>query len=227
MTFELLDNIPWHSLTGPHARYAAGTATARRYAAGFSPILGFADANRPDFDALAPYCEAGEHFYCNGWPGDVPHGWSIDVDGVAHQYVWHGPMPAPEGPLDAVALQQEHVPEMVALAELTKPGPFAARTRELGAYFGVFASGRLIAMAGERMAAGGLREISGVCTHPDYQGRGLARRLMIKLVRMAMQRGQTSFLHVMDANARARHVYEGMGFAHHQAMPMRVVSRVD
>ena len=31
------------------------------------------------------------------------------------------------------------------------------------------------------MAATGLREISGVCTHPDYQGRGYARRLMTKL----------------------------------------------
>jgi hypothetical protein len=35
----LLDNIMWHALTGPHARFAAGGATAKRYARGFSPIL--------------------------------------------------------------------------------------------------------------------------------------------------------------------------------------------
>ena len=37
----LLDNIAWHTLTGPHARFAAGTGGARRYAPGFSPIVGF------------------------------------------------------------------------------------------------------------------------------------------------------------------------------------------
>jgi predicted GNAT family acetyltransferase len=30
-------------------------------------------------------------------------------------------------------------------------------------------------MAGERMQAGTLREISGVCTHPDVQGAGSRR----------------------------------------------------
>ena len=48
----LLDNIMWHVLTGPHARFSAGAATAKRYASGFSPILGFEQVSRPDFGAL-------------------------------------------------------------------------------------------------------------------------------------------------------------------------------
>src|ERR1700739_777542 len=60
---ELLDNILWHSLSGSHARYSVGTRAARRYAPGFSPIAAFADAGNPDFDALAPFCEPGEHIY--------------------------------------------------------------------------------------------------------------------------------------------------------------------
>jgi hypothetical protein len=66
---HLLDQIFWHALTGPHARYASGAGAARRYARGFSPILAFADPRQPDFSALAPYCEAGEHFYCEGRRG--------------------------------------------------------------------------------------------------------------------------------------------------------------
>jgi predicted GNAT family acetyltransferase len=66
----------------------------------------------------------------------------------------------------------------MALAQLTRPGPFGPRTIELGEYFGAVEDGRLVAMAGERMAASGLREISGVCTHPDHQGRGHPNRLM-------------------------------------------------
>jgi hypothetical protein len=38
-TNQLLDNITWFTLTGPHSRYASGAKDARRYAAGFSPII--------------------------------------------------------------------------------------------------------------------------------------------------------------------------------------------
>ena len=68
---QLLDNIMWNALVGPHARFAIGTGNARRFAPGFSPIVGFADSQQPDFGALAPFCETGEHFYCDRWSGAV------------------------------------------------------------------------------------------------------------------------------------------------------------
>jgi predicted GNAT family acetyltransferase len=80
-------------------------------------------------------------------------------------------------------------------------------------------------MAGERMRAGALREISGVCTHPDFQGRGLARRLMTKLVWREMQRGETSCLHVMRDNRKAAGLYERMGFRLHRESVVRVISK--
>jgi len=76
------------------------------------------------------------------------------------------------------------------------------------------------------MHAGTLREISGVCTHPDHQGRGLARQLMSALLRRQMQRGQTSFLHVMADNVVARQLYARMGFADCRESVVRVVARV-
>ena len=96
----------------------------------------------------------------------------------------------------------------------------------MASYYGVFDGSRLVAMAGERMEAGPLREVSGVCTHPDFQGRGLARRLIAKIVRKEIERGQMPFLHVMRDNVHARQLYERMGFRVHQEMPLRVVSRV-
>ena len=51
-----LDRIFWHALTGAHARHASGDGGARRYTAGFSPIIAFADSAAPDFAALAPHC---------------------------------------------------------------------------------------------------------------------------------------------------------------------------
>ena len=222
---RLLDNIVWESLAGPQARFSSGTATARRYARGFSAIIGFADAQNPDFDALVPFCDPDEHFYVGAWTGPVPTGWQLHADTVGHQMVWNGEMSANDPELAAVPLDASHVPQMLELVKIRPPGPFAVRTRELGDYFGVFHGARLVAMAGERMQAGPLREVSGVCTHPEFEGRGLARRLIAKLVRRQMERGQFPFLHVMRDNVHAREIYTRMGFRLHQEVALRVVSR--
>ncbi|MHB1896091.1 MAG: GNAT family N-acetyltransferase [Metallibacterium sp.] len=221
---HLLDNIIWNTLSGPHARFAAGMAQARRYARGFSPIVGFAEAESPDFDALAPFCAAGERLYCDRWSGKAPPGWRIDAESTMFKMVWDASVPAQDAAADAISLRPEHAGQALALAELTQPGPFGPRTPELGDYFGYFEAERLVAMAGERFQAGTLREISGVCTHPDFQGRGLARRLMLKLIRRQMQRGELPFLHVMCANIHARALYQRMGFRDHLETVVRVVS---
>jgi ribosomal protein S18 acetylase RimI-like enzyme len=138
--------------------------------------------------------------------------------------IWDAAMPAADEAPEAIALGPEHAAQALELAMLTRPGPFGLRTIELGEYFGCFDGQRLIAMAGERMHAGRLREISGVCTHPDFQGRGYARRLMVKLVRRQLQRGETPFLHVMRDNANARELYWRLGFVDYRESVVRVVS---
>jgi ribosomal protein S18 acetylase RimI-like enzyme len=225
MTIALLDNIFWHSLVGPQATFAAGEGGARRYARGFSPIVGFADAQHPDFAALLPYCDADEHFYCDGWSGAVQPGWTIERESTMFKMAWEGTTPATDEAADAIALGAQHAQQALELAELTRPGPFGLRTIELGDYFGYFEDGRLVAMAGERSQAGTFREISGVCTHPDVQGRGYARRLMVKLVRRQVLRGETPFLHVMCDNTSAHAFYARMGFTYYCASVVRVVSR--
>jgi predicted GNAT family acetyltransferase len=99
----------------------------------------------------------------------------------------------------------------MALAQLCKPGPFGPRTIELGEYYGVFEDGQLIAMAGQRMRVPGYTEVSGVCTHPEFQGRGLARQLMGKLIHRQMQQQQLPFLHVTRSNDTAHQFYLRMG----------------
>jgi ribosomal protein S18 acetylase RimI-like enzyme len=221
---HLLDNIVWHTLSGPHMKYSVGTHDIRRYAAGFSPIVGFANPEGPNFDALARHCERGEHFYCQGWPGRVPAGWNLDAESTMFKMVWENSTPATDEAPEAVQLAPQHASQALELATLTRPGPFGLRTIELGDYFGFFQGERLIAMAGERLCAGPFHEISGVCTHPDFQGRGFARRLMTKLIRRQMQRNKTSFLHVMHDNTNARRLYERMGFRNYHEIVVRVIS---
>ncbi len=221
---HLLDNIVWHTLAGPHAIYSAGTDEARRYAPGFSPIVGFANPDAPNVQALRAYCEPGEHFYCDGWSGAAPAGWQIEMESTMFKMVWEAGMPEGDGAPEVVRLGPQHAGQAHELATLTRPGPFGPRTIELGEYFGIFDGPRLVSMAGERFFAGRLREISGVCTHPDFQGRGLARLLMVLLIRRQLQRDETPFLHVMHDNVNACRLYQRMGFKIYKESVVRVIA---
>ncbi|MEW6703991.1 MAG: GNAT family N-acetyltransferase [Pseudomonadota bacterium] len=225
---DALDNIFWHALSGPQARHAVGGDTARRFAPGFSPMLAFADLQRPDFGALAGVCQPGETFYCADWSGSMPTGWQLQAEGRMWRMVWGGAPPPDDEPLhEAVPLHAaQHAGAAMELAALCKPGPFGPRTLALGDYLGCFEQGRLIAMAGERLNAGALREVSGICTHPEFQGRGLARRLIAMLLRRQLARGETPFLHVMQDNEGAHRLYQRMGFKDHALAVVRVVSRL-
>jgi len=222
----LLDNIMWNCLSGPHAKFAAGSGDVRRYAPGFSPIVGCRDPQRPDFAALTNYCSVGDSFYVDIWSGTPPADWQITREATMFKMVWDAAMPSQDPAPDAALLRPEQAGEALELAKLTNPGPFGIRTPELGEYFGYFEDGRLIAMAGERLCVGDLHEVSGICTHPDYQGRGLAKKLTLKLVRRQMQRGKTPFLHVMSHNTSARALYEKLGFRNYRETVVRVVTRV-
>ena len=112
----------------------------------------------------------------------------------------------------AVADESSDAAEMLALATLTKPGPFFENTHRLGGFIGVRIDGRLAAMAGERMKPEGFTEVSGVCTHPDFRGRGLGAALSRVVANRILARGETPFLHAWHDNAAAIGLYERLGF---------------
>jgi len=113
---------------------------------------------------------------------------------------------------DILRLTDEDAPEMLELATLTEPGPFLARTNTMGTFIGIRIGGRLAAMAGERMRFPGYTEVSGVCTHPEYRGRGLARCLSAAVVAGIEARGDQAFLHAWKTNHSAISLYETLGF---------------
>jgi ribosomal protein S18 acetylase RimI-like enzyme len=117
--------------------------------------------------------------------------------------------PAPE----ALALGDADVPEMLALTQLTNPGPFLPRTIEMGDYIGVRDGSELVAMAGERFRVPGWTEISAVCTAPTHRGQGLATRLLRAVAAGIEARGEGVFLHVVATNTGAIRLYEALGFS--------------
>ncbi|HYC54294.1 MAG TPA: GNAT family N-acetyltransferase [Candidatus Binatia bacterium] len=222
MDLHLLGNVTWHALSGPHAHLADGGDRARRYSRGLPALAAFADPQRPDFEAMASLFDVGELVFLGGTGARLPAGWQCDFEMPALQMVWNG-QPRAETAADVVNLSATHIDAMVDLVQRTGPGPFGARNLEMGDYVGTFENGELVSMAGERMAAGKLREISAVCTSPKAQGRGYARRLMHELIRRQTARGETPFLHVASFNTRAVDIYRRMGFRLYQETILRIL----
>jgi GNAT superfamily N-acetyltransferase len=221
-----LDRAMWLAFDGPQRHLTVGDHRARRFAAGFSPIIIFPDRTRPDFEAIEAHCEPGEQFYVEGWDGPAPAGWQIHSETFMTLMTWRLGADIPDPPTLAHRdLDAADVASMLELVGLTNPGPFGPRTRELGDYVGVFDGDRLVSMAGERFHLPGHREISGVCTHPAHRGRGYARALMSVLIRRQLERGERPFLHVMLPNRSARELYARMGFIEYHTMPVRVLQR--
>jgi predicted GNAT family acetyltransferase len=122
------------------------------------------------------------------------------------------------------ALGANDVPEMLALTALTEPGPFRSRTYELGVFLGVREDGRLAAMAGQRLALPGFTEISAVCTHPDFRGRGYGLALVATFAGAIHARGETPILHVLPSNIAAIRVYQAAGFTLRRKLQVVVIS---
>jgi ribosomal protein S18 acetylase RimI-like enzyme len=198
-------------LAHSHQEFAEQLGQAARYDPDVSVFAGLGDdtdAGWRDLEAVVG--SSGIAVLFRAEIPEPPASWTRLDGGRGHQMVL-GELAAVDVP-DARPLGAGDVGEMLALVELTQPGPFCVRTVELGGYVGVFDGDRLIAMAGERLAPPGFREVSAVCTHPDFRGRGLAAGLTALVAQRILQRGERPFLHHAWNNDPARRVYEALGF---------------
>lgn len=208
-----LDRAVWNALTSRQASLARGGGGALR----MDPAYGFfAAMAAPSSDGLsalvalaAPGTELG---VVELTPPPVPPGLSLVSQTPIWQMGHDGRAPRLAPDLDIVPLSEADAPEMLALATLTRPGPFYSRTHQLGDFFGIRADGRLVAMAGERLKAPGFTEVSGVCAHPDVRGRGYAAALMGVVIGRILARGEAAFLHAYPTNTAAIALHRAMGF---------------
>ncbi len=207
----VLLNPAFAALSGPHSSFAEVRGNARVYPSDVAPFLGLpAEPTAQDWADAAALIGPGRTVAVKQPALEVPDLFKVDLTIDLVQFV----APAGLGVEDAelVVLGPDDVPEMLSLVALTDPGPFRARTIELGTYLGLRRDGQLIAMAGERYRIPGYTEISAVCTHPDHRGRGLATRLIRAVAAGIEARGDRPFLHTGTANLGAIRVYEHLGF---------------
>jgi ribosomal protein S18 acetylase RimI-like enzyme len=216
---RLLDNPVWHALTGPLRRCAdpasaAGDSSAAG-AARFDPevniFAGVPEVNDAGWAALAALAGPGGFtaLFRDAIP-PPPDGWQEHYRASCFQMIAGDLAPRPD--LEPLTLGAADAEEMLALAQLTEPGPFFIRTHEQGRYIGVRREGRLVAMAGERFRVPGFTEVSAVCTHPDARGEGLGGALTLEIAWGIRERGDEAFLHLLDTNETAHRLYLKLGF---------------
>lgn len=214
MTAHILDRPVWNTLHTGWAHLAQHDEGALRLNPDYGPFAAVPDVSGGSIAALGRLAEStGEVWLVEADPSlallpsiepirqaELVQMTATDIRGTSK-------------PTDIVPLNEDDAEEMIALAELTKPGPFARHTNRLAEFVGVKDNGRLIAMCGERMKLPGYSELSGLCTHPDYQGRGLGGALMRHISRRILARGEEVFLHAYASNHGAIALYENLGFA--------------
>ncbi|HWT57690.1 MAG TPA: GNAT family N-acetyltransferase [Rhizobium sp.] len=222
---HILDRPIWTALETTHAGLAEGNENARRYPPSIVPFAASAD-DRPESLAALEILPASEEsmILIEAGPIAIPRGLAVVTEALAVQMI-------AERPHERISdsrierLSEADAADMLALATLTKPGPFTLRAQSLGSFWGIRRQGRLVAMAGQRMRQTGFVELSGLCTHPDCQGRGLGTLLFRFVAGEIASGGDTAYLHAYAANTSAIALYLALGFTLRSQMNMRVVKR--
>ena len=127
-------------------------------------------------------------------------------------------MSAAEG-LVVAPMRARHVPEVLAIEAQVYPRPWSERlfTEELGrsgrAYVVARAGHRVVGYAGLLMIADD-GHVATVAVDPAWQGRGIARHLVLAVVRRAVELGARQLtLEVRVSNEVAQALYRSFGFA--------------
>ncbi len=221
-----LDRPVWATLTTHHATLSEGNALARRFMRDVNLFASSRDDTSASLAALSELMRPDETAFLLQVPRIViPPGCSEVKSAKGVQMVLARPLSVAATDRDILTLTDADASEMLALATLTEPGPFLSRTHVMGHFRGIRIDGRLAAMAGERMRFPGHTEVSGVCTHPDFRGRGLARRLSAAVVAGIEARGEQAFLHAWSSNAAAISLYQGLGFEVRTEVNVSVLKR--
>ncbi|HSD18291.1 MAG TPA: GNAT family N-acetyltransferase [Thermomonas sp.] len=207
-----LDNPFFSALASLHADIALRAGEALRYPAEFAPFLGIPHRDVDLAGPLEALLPAGDSVLLLGVaPSALPANWVLEPFADLAQMTCDRELDVIDGP-DIIELLEPHREDVLALTARVYPHYFRRRTMELGRYFGIYIDGRLAAMIGERLGTPDAREMSAICTHPDFLGRGLARRLTAFLTNRTLREGRQPFLHVAYSNARAHAIYAQMGY---------------
>jgi ribosomal protein S18 acetylase RimI-like enzyme len=220
----------WNAITTGNSDIAMVNGNAGYYHPDIAPFAGLKKWNNKNLEKLFESLPAGTSVFVSGDEKmKLDQGkWNVLQQMDCCQMVYEKPVGGFMTPVSTMILplNMEHVPQMMELTALTKPGPFLEKTILFGNYFGIFIDGRLAAMTGQRMHPIPYMEVSAVCTHPDFRGEGYAKGLMLHVMKIILDNSSTPFLHVLANNTGAIQLYESIGFRTRKRLFISVIRRL-
>lgn len=221
---HILDNVAWNSLTTAHRHLGKIGEKGAVYNPQISVIGAIKENTLEAYAELETLVTPGLPVAIIGFkiPSELT-GWMTLQAAETYQMVSTEPIKYEA--VEYEVLSKKDVPEMMKLAEITKPGPFSPGTIEMGRYIGIRKEGVLIAMGGERMKPEGYIEISGICTHPEHTGKGYGTAITGILTNAILEQEETSFLHVFTQNTRAIKLYEKLGYITRKMIPVSAIMK--
>jgi ribosomal protein S18 acetylase RimI-like enzyme len=210
---HVLDNPAWNALLTGNSHLAHGNEQVKYFDKEVSPFVGLKEITTDNLLLLHELIDDSPRLLVSPTEVEIPTPLKFLYSINGYQMVFNNSLNSNNSPSQTTQLTAKDVPQMLALTQLTNPGPFASRTLEFGHYEGIFEGDKLVAMAGQRLHALPFAEVSAVCTHPNHLGQGYAKQLLIKQINRIQAANQTPYLHVKNTNDRAISVYESLGFA--------------
>jgi len=227
---HILDNMIWNAITTGNNDIAVINGDVGCYLPDIAPFAGMKDFNDTNLKKLYEFIPANRSVAISSIH-KMDHdesSWKLLQPMDVTQMVYEPSVNTftTKNSSLIVPLSEEHVPQMLELTALTRPGPFLQQTIRFKNYFGVFIEGRLAAMTGQRMHPIPYMEVSAVCTHPDFRGKGYAKALMLHVMKIILDNSFTHFLHVLSNNTNAIELYKTNGFQTRKQIFVDVIRRV-
>jgi len=228
---HVLDNMIWNALTTGNKDIALIGNDVARYRTDIAPFGAMKEFSEENFQKLYEFIPADGKVAVSSLDkrNYDEKKWKLLLNYLCSQMVYTNPIHEFKTKNSSLLtpLTDEHIPQMLELTALTKPGPFLQRTIEFGNYFGIFIDDRLAAMTGQRMHPVPYMEVSAVCTHPDFRGKGYAKACMLHVMRLILDNGFIPFLHVLTSNRTAIQLYESIGFETRIELNIDMLKKVD
>jgi predicted GNAT family acetyltransferase len=214
--YHILDNMIWNAITTGNNDIAIVNGDVGCYLPDIAPFAGMKERNDANLKKLYEFIPSDRSVAISS-SDKMDHDeskWKLlqpmEITQMVYEHTVNS-FTTRNSPL-IVPLSDEHVPQMIELTALTRPGPFLQQTIRFKNYFGIFIEGRLAAMSGQRMHPRPYMEVSAVCTHPDFRGMGYAKALMLHVMKIILDNSFTPFLHVLSNNSNAIELYKTIGF---------------
>ena len=209
---SILDNPVWHSLVSTHQDLSVGHQLAKRYDPTVSNFMAVKEPSEAAEEEMTQIIKPMEAVFLFGVaPLFHSKGWLVHQVAQESQMVHTAESKSPETRFRIEILNKENIFEMLELATTSVPSAFNKAAQKAGSFYGIRENDKLVSMGGFRSSPYSFVELSAICTHPQFRGKGYSTAIVNHLIDIARTQSRVPFLHVRPQSP-AQSIYRKLGF---------------